>query len=252
MRIGIVQMNLHSDLQSNAEKILDYIIQASKRKIELLCFPECALTGYIVDHYKIRMADIRRQISKIQGASDKYGISLVVGTSWSCDNNNDNKNENKKNKNNVRKIYNAAVIIRPYSKIKLYFKNDLTDFDKKYFSKGNSIVPFEVKGTKCGVLICRDQNTPLLAAKYRNRNIDILFYLSSHYYGKLEAIRKKRKNKAFPIVRALENKIYVAKADAVGKQNSLISLGGSMAVNPKGEVIAEAKKGKQDMLEFNL
>ena len=107
-----------------------------------------------------------------------------------------------------------------------------------------------MEGIKCGVLICRDQNNPLLAARYKNT--DILFYLSSHYYNKVEAIKKERKNKAFPIVRALENKIYVAKVDAVGKQNSLIDLGGSMVVSPKGEVIAEAKKGKQDMLEFNL
>ena len=244
MRIGIVQMSLYPNLQNNTKKILSCIIRASKRKIQLLCFPECALTGYIVDHHKTRMDNVREEISKIQKASNKYGISLVVGTSWSCG----NRKYNKKDK--TKKIYNAAVIIRPHSKIKLYFKNDLTEFDKKYFSKGNSKVVFNVEGIRCGVLICRDQNNPILAARYKNT--DILFYLSSHYYSKLEAIKKERKNKAFPIVRALENKIYVAKADAVGKQNNLIDLGGSMVVSPEGEVIAEAKKGKQDMLEFNL
>ena len=241
MRIGIVQMSSCPNLQSNTRKILSYILRASKRKMQLLCFPECALTGYIVDHPKIRMDGVREEISKIQKASNKYGISLVVGTSWSC---------GKYKKDKTKKIYNAAVIIRPHSKIKLYFKNDLTEFDKKYFSKGNSKVVFNVERIKCGVLICRDQNNPLLAARYKNT--DILFYLSSHYYRKFEAIKKERKNKAFPIVRALENKIYVAKADAVGKQNNLIDLGGSMVVSPEGEVIAEAKKGKQDMLEFNL
>jgi predicted amidohydrolase len=107
-----------------------------------------------------------------------------------------------------------------------------------------------VKDIRCGVLICRDQNNPLLAGKYRN--IDVLFYLSSHYYTKEEAVRKERRNKAFPIVRALENKVYVAKADAVGKQNNLVNFGSSMVVNPEGDVIAEARKGKQEMLEFCL
>ena len=65
-------------------------------------------------------------------------------------------------------------------------------------------------------------------------------------------MKKERKNKAFPIVRALENKVYVAKADAVGKQNSLVNFGSSMVVNSEGEVIAEAKKGRQEMLEFHL
>jgi predicted amidohydrolase len=213
---------------------------AEKRRINLLCFPECALTGYVVNHYNIRMDDIKKGISNIQRVSDKYGISAIVGSSW----------HSNKNNNHKEIIYNSSVIIRPYSKIKLYFKNELTDYDKKYFSKGDNTVPFEVKNIRCGVLICRDQTNPLLAAKYRN--IDILFYLSSHYYTKSEAVRKERKNKAFPIVRALENKVYVAKADAVGKQNGLVNFGGSMVVNPEGEVIAEAKKGRQEMLEFNL
>ena len=241
MHIGVVQMYLSTDIIQNTRKILGFMKQASGRGINLLCFPECALTGYIVNHYKIRMDDIRKGISNIQRASDKHDISAIVGTSWHSNNKNDNK----------KVIYNSAVIIRPHSKIKLYFKNDLTDYDKNYFIKGGGTVAFAVKDIRCGVLICRDQNNPLLAAKYRN-NIDILFYLSSHYYPKSEAMRKERKNKAFPIVRAVENKMYVAKADAVGKQNGFVNLGGSMVVSPEGEVIAEAKKGREQILEFYL
>ena len=235
MRIGIVQMGLSTYIDQNTQKILDYIKLATERGIALLCFPECALTGYIVDHN-------RKGISRLQQASDRYSISAVVGTSWHSNNNKDN--------NNKRNIYNCAAIIRPHSRIKLYFKNDLTDYDKKYFSRGNNTVAFSTNDIRCGVLICRDQNNPLLAAKYRN--IDVLFYLSSHYYTKSEAVRKERKNKAFPIVRALENKVYVVKADAVGKQDGLVNFGSSMVVNPEGDVIAEARKGREEVLEFYL
>ncbi|HEX6029462.1 MAG TPA: carbon-nitrogen hydrolase family protein [Nitrososphaeraceae archaeon] len=247
MHIGVVQMHLSTDIVQNTQKILCFMKQASERGIDLLCFPECSLTGYIVDHYKIRMDDIKEAISAIRKASDKHNISAIVGTSW----HHNNKNGNDKNKKIKKIIYNSAVVIRPHSKIKLYFKNDLTDYDKNYFSKGDSTIKFRIKNINCGVLICRDQNNPLLAAKYRN-NIDILFYLSSHYYTKSEALRKERKNKAFPIVRAIENKIYVAKADAVGKQNGFVNFGGSIVVDPGGEVIAEGRKGKEQILEFYL
>lgn len=246
MHIGVVQMCLSTNIVENTQKILGFVKQASKRGIDLLCFPECSLTGYIVDHYKIRMDDIRKSVSEIQRASDKHNISVIVGTSWHSYNKNKVDNDNDK-----KIIYNSAVVIRPHSKIKLYFKNDLTDYDKNYFSKGDNTITFRVKDTKCGVLICRDQNNPLLAAKYRN-NIDILFYLSSHYYTRSEALKKERKNKAFPIVRAIENKIYVAKADSVGKQNGFVNFGGSIVVNPDGEVIGEAKKGREEILEFYL
>jgi predicted amidohydrolase len=46
--------------------------QASERGIDLLCFPECSLTGYIVDHNKIIMDDIRKGISDIQRSADKH------------------------------------------------------------------------------------------------------------------------------------------------------------------------------------
>jgi predicted amidohydrolase len=258
MHIGVVQMYLSTDISQNTQKILSFMKQASERRMDLLCFPECSLTGYIVDHNKIRMDDIRKGISDIQRSADKHNIAAIVGTSWQANNNINDKNKNKNDgedtnsdKRIKRIIYNTAVVIRPLSKIKLYFKNDLTNYDKNYFSKGNSTITFKVKDIKCSVLICHDQNNPLLAAKYRN-SIDILFYLSSHYYTRSEALRKERKNKAFPIVRAIENRVYVAKADAVGEQNGLVNFGGSMVVNPEGEVIAEAKKGRQEMLEFNL
>ncbi len=227
-------MRLTSEINKNVLKILNHIRYAHKSKLDLLCFPECALSGYIVDHHKVRWEQIRDGIEKLQRASNSYGISLVVGSSWHPDN----------------RIYNSALIIRPNSSLLTYYKNSLTEYDKKYFTKGKSTLAFDINGVKCGVLICRDQNNPLLAMNYRHTKI--LFYLSSHYYSKEEAEEKERKNKALPIVRALENGIYVAKADAVGKQNGLVSLGTSIVVNPQGYVIAEAKKRKEEMLKFHL
>jgi omega-amidase len=227
-------MQLTEDIDKNVEKIVNYAECGQKRGLSLLCYPECALSGYIVDHSKIRAESIRNAISRLQHISDQLGISLLVGTPWPSNNN----------------IYNSAVIIQPHAPRRIYRKNNLTEYDKRYFSKGNSKLMFRVCGIRCGILICRDQNNPSLAKRYKN--IKILFYLSSHYYAKEEAIKKERKNKAFPIVRALENNVYVAKADAVGEQNGKISIGGSIVVNPQGYVIAEAEKYREDMLEFNL
>jgi predicted amidohydrolase len=77
-------------------------------------------------------------------------------------------------------------------------------------------------------------------------------YLSSHYYKPQELERKERKNKAFPIVRAIENKVYVLKADAVGSQDGKVSMGTSMIVDPSGVVVAEAPHMKEALLELNL
>ena len=227
-------MRLSDNITKNLEAISKHVKDAHKRRISILCFPECALSGYIVNHKETKFKDIRDAISLLQNTSNELDMSLLVGTPWVSN----------------KRIYNSAVIIRPHQIIKMYYKNDLTDYDKKYFSKGNCTVSFNINGIKCGVLICRDQNNPFLALKYKNARI--LFFLSSHYYNKDEAKKKERKNKAFPIVRALENKTYVAKADAVGEQNGLISIGSTMVVNDKGYVIAEAQRYKEEVLKFNI
>ena len=108
-------------------------------------------------------------------ASNSYDISLVVGSSWHQDS----------------RIYNSALIIRPNTSLLTYHKNNLTEYDKKYFAIGKTTLVFDINGIKCGVLICRDQNNPLLAMKYRH--VKILFYLSSHYYSKEEALKKREK-----------------------------------------------------------
>ena len=241
IKIGIVQMQVTTDIDRNIDVMLSDIKKANKQQIDLLCFPECALSGYVVNHNTINYEIIKNNILKLMDTSYEYDISLLLGTSWKSPSN---------------KIFNTAIIINPKSKtITKYYKNELTEFDSKYFSKPNvsSLRPFWInESLKCGVLICRDQNNPLLATKYKKNDVKVLFYLSSHHYKEQEAINKERKNRAFPIVRAIENRVFVAKVDAVGEQNGLISIGCSMVVNPDGEVIAEAKRWKKDLLEFNL
>jgi predicted amidohydrolase len=234
LRIGVVQMRLSPDLYVNSRNITKYIERARSRKIDVLCFPECALTGYIRDHRQVRAGDVSGEITKLQKASDSSGVVLVVGSSlqWRG------------------RIFNTALIITPHSRIKKYFKRTLTNYDKKYFSHGVSVRSFRINGVNCGVLICRDQNDPTLPKRFKK--ISILFYLSSHYYKSQELECKERKNKAFPIVRAIENKVYVAKADAVGYQSGLVSVGTSMIVDPHGIVIAEAPCMKETLLEVDL
>jgi predicted amidohydrolase len=239
VKIGVVQMRVTTDLDTNMDIIISHMRHASLMKISLLCFPECSLSGYIVNHSSLNYEIIARSLNGLQNECDKFNMSILIGTPWKSRD----------------KIFNAAFVIKPKSGIiQKYYKTDLTDYDRKYFSKGTSSeCPFWVHdGIKCGVLICRDQNNPMLALRYKRNNVKVLFYLSSHHYTKKEATYKERRNRAFPIVRAAENMMYVAKSDAVGEQNGLISMGSSMVVSPKGKVIAEAMNGQEQLLKFSI
>jgi predicted amidohydrolase len=232
-------MRVTTDLYTNVNNMISYIRHASLRRISLLCFPECSLTGYIVNHVKLNYKAIAQSLNDLQRESTTSNVSLLIGMPWKS----------------RGKIFNTAFVIKPKSGIiKKYYKNDLTEYDRTYFSKGSSSqCPFWIhEGIKCGVLICRDQNNPMLALRYKKNNVKVLFYLSSHHYNRREALYKERRNRSFPIVRAAENMMYVAKSDAVGEQNGLVSMGSSIIADPQGSVVAEAVNGREELLKFSL
>ena len=239
VNMGVVQMRVTTELETNVRTIISYVRNASQRRISLLCFPECCLSGYIVNLAKLDYKAIAQSLIELQEVSNRFNVTLLIGTPWKSQG----------------KIFNAAFTIKPESGIiTKYYKNDLTDYDVRFFSKGTSTKSpiWNHQGVKCGVLICRDQNNPLLALRYKRNNVNVLFYLSSHHYTNREALYKERRNRSFPIVRAAENMMYVAKSDAVGEQNGLISMGSSIIVDPQGRVIAEAENGREELLKFSL
>jgi predicted amidohydrolase len=149
------------------------------------------------------------------------------------------------------KIYNAAIVISAKDRLK-YFKKHLTEFDRLYFARGKGTLSFQVKGTRCGLLVCRDQNDPGLAHQYARAGARVVFLLAAHYYPLAEARRKVDKNRALPIARAIENRFFVAKANAVGSQGDYISLGRSMIVDPEGSVVCEADEQEEKLLCYDL
>jgi len=231
VKFGVAQIALANDINLNIDRMASYISEAARAKTDILCFPECSLTGYKRNFHEIDWKEILKALDMLQETATGKHITLIIGAPYS----------------ESAKLYNAALVISTNSQLK-YFKNNLTDFDKQYFANGRDILIFEVKRIKCGVIVCRDQNYPLLARKYARRGVKVLFLPSAHYYLPGQAHHKLDKNRAFPIARAVENNIFVAKANAVGHQADYVSLGHSMIVSPEGLIICEAAKTNECIL----
>ncbi len=231
MKFGVAQIALANDINLNIDRMDSYISEAARAKTDILCFPECSLTGYKRDFHEIDWDEILKALDTLQEIAAEKRITLIIGAPYSQSD----------------KLYNAALVISIDNQLK-YFKNNLTDFDKQYFANGRDILIFEVKEIKCGVVICRDQNYPLLAQRYTRRGVKVLFLPSAHYYLPSEAHLKLDKNRALPIARAVENNIFVAKANAIGSQGDYVSLGHSMIVSPEGLIICEADETNECIL----
>jgi predicted amidohydrolase len=46
MKIGLVQASAEKDIRKNIDTIKTYVLDAKKQGCQVVCFPECFLTGY--------------------------------------------------------------------------------------------------------------------------------------------------------------------------------------------------------------
>jgi predicted amidohydrolase len=92
----------------------------------------------------------------------------------------------------------------------------------------------------------------MLAQEYKTLGADVILILSAHFYEPIEGIRKVNKNRALPIARAVENNLWVLKANAVGSSNEKISLGGSLVIDPEGFVIHEGSSLNEMILSYEI
>ncbi|MBL7117738.1 MAG: carbon-nitrogen hydrolase family protein [Candidatus Syntrophoarchaeum sp.] len=236
MKAAVAQVKLYDDIDANLITISKYISLASKEEIDILCFPECNITGYVRDFSKVNQNKVMDTLDIIREQVTKDCVNVIVGAPYF----------------EREKCFNSAIVLLMNGRRHIYHKINLTSSEETYFKKGKEPLIFQLDDAKFGVLICRDQNDPMLAREYKISGADAIFILSAHFYEPIEAIRKLNKNRALPIARAVENNLWVLKANAVGSNNEKISLGGSLIVDPTGFIIHEGNTIHEMILSYEI
>jgi omega-amidase len=237
MKIAAAQIELSRDSGKNADRIKAYITNAGEKGISIVAFPETALTGYTVNAFRHHDQDrVDVLTGEIHATVKQTGVAAVVGLPYREDGT----------------LYNSAVVLLPDGNRMLYHKRYLVGFEEEIFTPGKQNLVFPHDGLSIGVVICRDQNFPMLFAELKQSGADVVFILSAHYYKPTEARWKLDKNIALPIARATENGLYVCKANAVGTIPGKVNLGHSLIVGPNGVVLARAGESSEAFLSFDI
>lgn len=239
LRLGLAQINSTvGDLEGNAEKIKAYIARAKAEGVDLLAFPELALTGYPPEDLLLKPSFISANLAALEELSRQVeGITVVLGFV-----------------ERDRDIYNAAAVLQAGQLCGVHRKVFLPNYavfdEDRYFAAGEATSVF-CDGTRSfGVTICEDIWYPDGPAKLLTLSggaqLVVNIAASPYYQG------KGRERERMLATRAADQVAIVAFCNLVGGQDELLFDGRSAIFNERGRLIARGREFEEDLVIADL
>jgi len=260
LRIGTAQFEARDgDNDYNFGRIETLSRQAVAENADLVCFHECSIPGYTFFE-NLSRADTEALAEAVPGGpsterltklSRELGIALGAGLIEKAD----------------EHLYNTYIVASPEGFVAKHRK--IHAFISEHVSCGDSYTVFDLLGAKFGLLICCDANLPENVRLTAMMGAEVI--LMPHVTGCLPSPMPGRgkvapevwgNREADPVTcrqefdgpkgrgwimrwlpsRAYENGVYVVYSNPIGVEGDTIKPGGSMFLDPFGEVIAECRK----------
>jgi len=221
IRIAVVQQeSIPGAVEANREKALGFARQALKGGADVIQFHEALLTGYtenVRDLAEEKNGPTTKAFQEVLRGSDAMVLyGLVERDGADC--------------------YTSAIlvgangVVAAYRKTHLWWKAKGVRCEPAFFKPGNELVTFDVRGWKCGVMICYDGDFPEMTRAYANRDCVALFWLNNR--------NSRGKDEVLPLARG--NSMIMATSCCCGRNDTEKSYaGGSNIVNYNGAVLEE-------------
>ncbi|MFX1560999.1 MAG: nitrilase-related carbon-nitrogen hydrolase [Promethearchaeota archaeon] len=218
MRLGLAQMELKlGDIDYNVSQAMVLLDGAEDNCVDVLVLPEMANSGYYFNSYE----EVRKHSEKIPTGPlskelikwSKKGRLVVAGINESTEDG----------------LYNSAAIIANGKHIGTYRKHHLYGPEKEWFLRG----PFEPPVIKhnelvFSVIICFEWNYPARIKSVSAKGAKLIFHpVNSSNYRWRDAMRDI----------AIDNGVFTASANRVGKEGDYTFSGESSIIDPQGELI---------------
>lgn len=239
MRIGHYQAACSpGDFDANLAKVEAGLQRARQEHVDILCYPECFLTGYFNREEPARKAAFAAddpRMESVLALTAGYDTTIVAGF----------------NERRGGDLYNTALVARRGTLLGLYSK---VSAYMNYHKQGRSFPVFEHEGTVFGVVICSDggyiEPTRILALK----GARIVFAPHYNVIGKENLLSHFTRVRRDHMARAVENRIWFVRGNQVtfgrdaGLENDGVGYGDSYILDPDGEIVVRSRRHVEDFI----
>lgn len=225
MQISIIQTDVvFGDTEANLRVLADHVKAESAQGSRLVVFPECFLTGYC---YQSRDEALQAAqpidgpaVQKLTQLCREHDCFVVTGTLL----------------REEERLFNAALLVGSEGVIGCYRKTHLPFLGVDRFADFGPEAPavFEADGVRIGLLICYDGGFPETSRVLTLAGADLIL-LPTNWPPGAETMAAFACN-----ARAMENAVYFASCDRIGKERGFSFIGMSRICNPAGETIVTA------------
>lgn len=211
--------------------------QAAAKGANVICLPELCATGYYLPSIEKNLDQVTEKedgstVTALCRLAKKYNVYIVGGFI----------RENSKGE----KPYNSAVFINDDGSVQgFYNKIHMFGRESNVFCGGSGCCVFETRYGKLGVIICYDNNFPETARATALLGADVILCPCAWRTEEKEIFELLAKS------HACENTVYFAAVNICKTEKELNLFGGSVAVNPCGNVIAKADN-KESVITANI
>lgn len=249
MKIALAQINYHiGNFESNVKKIKDAILKAKQGNASLIVFSELAVSGYPPRDFLEFNDFINKCYSAIENiAAECIDIAAIIGSPT--------RNPDKMGK----RLYNSAVFLNNGNISSIHNKTLLPNYDVfdeyRYFEPNKIFKVVELDGQKLALTICEDLwltgEQPLYTVSPMDKLIkqspDLIINIAASPFHYAQALERKEVLSE----NAKKYKLPIIYVNHVGAQTELLFDGGSLVMDPKGNIVSEMKYFEEDLLIYD-
>jgi predicted amidohydrolase len=205
LKIATCQFPVDGDPLRNLRYVQRQMTEAARRGAHVAHFAETALCGYAgvdlpsLENYP--WADLETAMRAVMELAGKLKLWVVLGSMHRL-------TGRHKPHNCVYVIDDRGRIVDRYDKLFCTGDPAGTKGDLKFYTPGDHFVTFNLRGVRCGVLICHDSRYPELYREYRRRNVELLF--QSYHQGHYSAEKARAKGRQHASVTPASMQTYAA------------------------------------------
>lgn len=208
------------DVQANLDVMLEQLGKAGPGELDLMCFPELCLPGYLLDvrDYTDQLAGNLRDAEKtLQAAADAADVRLMYGTArWTGG-----------------RLRNCVVLAEPRADGTSYAKVHLAGAERAVFTAGDELLTVD---GGIGLGCCYDLAFAEVSTRLAEAGAHVLCFPMAWERQRAFVFE------AVVAARAVENVAYVVCVNQTGQVQNLDFYGGSRVVDPLGQTVCHLRE----------